>query len=802
MTLSPYREVGLHLLPLRKRNLNVSAQADSGTGKAPRDTAWPTNKYTDSEIDEWRLNGGNVGVRLTNDWVVIDADPRNMPEGRNTLKDLAAAIGLDLTACPTVKTGGHKGGRHVYLRKSEKSVTIETLDGYEGLEFKTTGRQVVAAGSIHPKENIEYIWIEGTPPLTEAPHIPKSLEKLIARPPPKYDGTAGWYTAARLAEKLEALDPTNFREYDEWRQLAMACHHATNGSGRQEFIDWSIQDPTYTEDEWKIGRIWDGFSTERDREVTYRTLDYHLEKVGRTDLIGTEAAKDFDTTEFEDDDYDDWGLSVPDQPEHERLTPLMRMNKEYTKVLNSSKVEIFYRHEDIFQDPNNADESMRRTEWRSMSVHALKEYLSHIYVKRPKIKDGKEVIGENGEVTMKSSPIGEMWMRWPKCNTKRAVTFNPNVSTVAPDVLNLWQGWGIEPAPGEWSMIHKLIYDVLNGQNGKEGGDFVLKWCAFMIQNPTIVPEVALCFWGNKGTGKSTLGRILAKIVGQDASTIVSGVNQLTSNFNGEFYGKLFIHGEEVNPALSPEADSKLKALITDTVISYEQKFQARFSGHNTAHILLTSNRERMVNAGKHDGERRYYVARVNDSMRVKGLHLEAKEQARREKFWFDLNEEIRGAGCAALLHDLMIMDLNGWHPRETDLDKFFGVKSQQRLNMDVVGKWWCNVVVDGLEDSLIDDGSGWADNPIDIPNDEIRHLYRNFCSSINLKGYMGSSRSLPNGFLNSWRLFCPDIKTININGKRKYRIPSRDMCARFLIDDGSIDVHDIDFEPAVDLFA
>ena len=47
-----------------------------------------------------------------------------------------------------------------------------------------------------------------------------------------------------LAETLEHLDPCDFREHDVWRDVMMACHHATAGEGRDEFIEWSTWTPS------------------------------------------------------------------------------------------------------------------------------------------------------------------------------------------------------------------------------------------------------------------------------------------------------------------------------------------------------------------------------------------------------------------------------------------------------------------------------------------------------------------------------------------------------------------------------
>ncbi|WP_254459516.1 PriCT-2 domain-containing protein [Xanthomonas sacchari] len=67
---------------------------------------------------------------------------------------------------------------------------------------------------------------------------------------------AGELTPEQLAETLAQLDPCDFgeKQHDRWRDLMMACHFATDGEGRQEFIDWCMGDGHYLGQEWIVGR--------------------------------------------------------------------------------------------------------------------------------------------------------------------------------------------------------------------------------------------------------------------------------------------------------------------------------------------------------------------------------------------------------------------------------------------------------------------------------------------------------------------------------------------------------------------
>lgn len=279
---SEYRRVRLDLIPLRRRD------------KMPADKRWQERTYDQAEVlERARRDGLNLGVRLPADVVVVDVDPRNFPAGRDSLAELATAFGLPLASAPHVLTGNlSHPGHHFYFLKPAGAVLLDSLDGFEGVEFKSLGRQVVAPGSVHPTGG-RYRWAPDSPPLHDMPDLPAKLVEVARRPERKRGTGAGEITAEQLAVSLEHLDPTDFREHDAWRELMMACHHATDGAGRQEFIDWSTSDPKFTDHEWIVGRRWDSLHADRDDAVTIATLRRRLNEAG-ADIAPPDAADDFD----------------------------------------------------------------------------------------------------------------------------------------------------------------------------------------------------------------------------------------------------------------------------------------------------------------------------------------------------------------------------------------------------------------------------------------------------------------------------------------------------------------------------
>ncbi|EKU26058.1 AAA family ATPase [Xanthomonas graminis] len=300
-----YRDARLDLIPLRRRD------------KVPADKRWQERSYDHAEVlERARRDGLNLGVRLPADLVVVDVDPRNFPAGRDSLAELAAAFGLPLASAPHVLTGNlDHPGHHFYFRKPAGVVLVDSVDGFEGVEFKSLGRQVVAAGSVHPTGGL-YRWAPDSPTLHKIPDLPARLVEAARRPDRSHASGAGEITAEQLAASLEHLEPTNYRDHGRWLELMMACHHATDGDGeaRQEFIEWSTSDPAYADHEWIVGRRWDSLHAYRDGAVTIATLRRHLKEAG-TDIAPPDAADDFDVWDEVDpaDERSRWNfLSLDD----------------------------------------------------------------------------------------------------------------------------------------------------------------------------------------------------------------------------------------------------------------------------------------------------------------------------------------------------------------------------------------------------------------------------------------------------------------------------------------------------------
>ncbi|MDO9007476.1 MAG: VapE family protein [Thiobacillus sp.] len=270
---------GYELIPLR----NV--------GKAPRDKNWVRRPYDSlALIAEARERGGNLGVRLRPTDLVVDVDPRN--GGDESLQALVADAGLDLDAWPHVITGG--GGHHYYLSKPAGLAIVGKLARYPGIDFKTLGGQVVAPGAVHPETGRRYeseFFLLGPDETPDAP--PALLDLLQVRRvtmPDDVDDADRWgeIDAEQLAAALVKLPTDKFGEgsHEDWFQLMCACHHATAGAGREEFIAWSTSAPGYEDHAEQIGYRWDSLASEAGRGGRPTTIRHLYQVLGRYDIPG------------------------------------------------------------------------------------------------------------------------------------------------------------------------------------------------------------------------------------------------------------------------------------------------------------------------------------------------------------------------------------------------------------------------------------------------------------------------------------------------------------------------------------
>src|SRR5262245_32790394 len=264
-------------------------------GKAPRDAKWTTRAYVAKDvIRRCADDGRNMGIRLKADQLVIDVDPRN--GGDTSFKKLCRDLGLKVDHWPRVETGS--GGSHYYLTLPAGVSINKSHKAYPGLDFISKGGQVVAAGSVHPTSGKHYEGddFNGRAELAEAPEAPAALVKPVRKRAEGSRAAGGEYSSEQIDAMLGSLNVKNFREHDKWLTLMMACHHASDGDARAEFVEWSTSDPQYSNAAEEIETRWDSLHADHGGDrVTVATLFKFVRDEGDVNTIPArpDAAEDF-----------------------------------------------------------------------------------------------------------------------------------------------------------------------------------------------------------------------------------------------------------------------------------------------------------------------------------------------------------------------------------------------------------------------------------------------------------------------------------------------------------------------------
>lgn len=303
----PLVEAGYQLIPLHRYDEIASRRSFGGKqrnlGKVPIHKRWTTRRYENEDVlSQAARLGVNVGVRLTDEHLVVDIDPRSVTGGLPAAKRKLRTLGVNPRDYPAVATGS--GGYHLYMRKPAGTTMRDHLPGeWRGIEFKSLGRQVVAPGSIHPngrpyswaktKFDFEELWLGA--PLAPEQLIKAGLKGTASKRSAACDGQAT-HSPHEIETILKHFDVEDFRDHDTWLRLMMSVHYASGGQAREEFVEWCETDPCYSDDGEEIRYRWDSLNR---GGIGLGTLYRFMRQQGCSHLIDRRA-RIIDPDEFED----------------------------------------------------------------------------------------------------------------------------------------------------------------------------------------------------------------------------------------------------------------------------------------------------------------------------------------------------------------------------------------------------------------------------------------------------------------------------------------------------------------------
>lgn len=629
-------------------------------GKKAAFTGWQTAEPMTAEAAAERLaGGGNVGVRLRATDLVIDWDPRDPKAEPDGLARFLAEFGL--AAHPHVRTGG--GGVHVYLTVPEGRELVGNKRVRPGIDVKKVGGLVVAPGSVHPETGRAYVFHPD--PLDDriAQEAPAALLLALERPAVAEATGGGEMEPEQLAAILEHVPVGDFPDNDTWLTFMMACHHMTGGLARQEFIDWSVSGAGFEDHALIVGRRWD--SLHADNAGARVTAGTFWQLVKDYDLSGIPvggAAEDFEGEEVEPVEG-----ALAERPER---TPAWVAAYNARFCVAPMGKEAY-----VFRDTVADD---RARVWEPLSRYGFQELYRHDQVEVGTPEKPKRV------------PLATLWLNHPRRRFAERVVFDPSRRRID-GALNTWRGWSCKPERGDWSLMERVIREALAGGD-EEHAAYILNWLAFGFQHPAELPRVALVFRGGKGVGKGSLGQTVHKIAGHHGLS-VSGMSQVSGKFNAHLRQRVFVFADEVFASGDKEAESVLKRLITEPMLTFEAKGVDARNGDNYCKLILASNEEWVVPVS--GDERRFAVFDVAPVFQGD------------RAFWDAVHEQLDAGGREAMLYDLLRRDIRGWHP--TQVPQTQALVDQKTDSLAGFDRWWAAVLLSGR----LPNGADWVEGTL-----------------------------------------------------------------------------------------
>ena len=252
---------------------------------------------------------------------------------------------------------------------------------------------------------------------------------------------------------------------------------------------------------------------------------------------------------------------------------------------------------------------------------------------------------------------------------------DPNNAPGREGYLNLWGGFAVVPAPNsDWRKYKTFRDHLLN--NVCWGDEALFLWVfgffAHIVQRPRELLGIALVLRGLRGTGKTQVGKIIGSLFPHHYF-LIDTPRYVTGQFNAHLASCLLLEADEAVWAGDKTAEGRLKGLITAPVQQIEKKGINSVTMPNYARLLMTSNEEWVVPAGK--DERRFAVFDVDP--RCKENHA----------YFAEMDAELGAGGLAHLLGDLLRFDLRSVDLRNAPRTE--ALLEQKIRSLASVNSWW-----------------------------------------------------------------------------------------------------------------
>jgi hypothetical protein len=379
------------------------------------------------------------------------------------------------------------------------------------------------------------------------------------------------------------------------------------------------------------------------------------------------------------------------------------------------------------------------------------------------------------KVEGRTRSLGDAWVRHPQRRFYRGLELAPNGGN--PDYYNMWKGFAVTPAKGEWPLFREHLHLVAN--KNEDHARYILAWMAKTVQEPHKPIGITLALKGKQGTGKSTFAKWFGALFGEHFLHLDSE-QHLLGRFNSHLHNTIVLLADEAVWAGSKAGLGALKRMITEDTLNIERKGVDILPVKNMLHMIVASNEKWVVPTsfdnrrfaifGTHDGH-------INDA-----------------RFFASVEDELfnRG-GLAALLYDLLEMSTDAVNLRQIPQTR--DLQEQKVLSADPDEQWWVERLHQGyleVTDRRNSDGEVVGKDykwPERIEKDTLHASYLEFLNTLHRGGRSPKATETELGQFLQRRTLLHDRRSL-IGGERVrvWIVPSLETCRRHWAEHNGMD--------------
>jgi hypothetical protein len=182
--------------------------------------------------------------------------------------------------------------------------------------------------------------------------------------------------------------------------------------------------------------------------------------------------------------------------------------------------------------------------------------------------------------------------------------------------VNAWTGFQYHPtdrivSETDVQPFLSYLFDVIADKQ-EDRYTWVLSWLADIFQDPTNKPGTLLALTGPQGSGKTMLGEIMGRIIGDAHYGKIGSIEDLTKEFNSRVHYKLFVQADETASTQKTAIARDLKELVTGAFQTIVYKGKEGVASFNPARYFFTSNNSGDALRVEAGNERRYTILEVS----------------------------------------------------------------------------------------------------------------------------------------------------------------------------------------------